>query len=371
MKATRLTCFGPALLVILILLIGCNLPAIQTPVADAAHAETEEQPAERTTTNDPPNTSQSSQTSTPPPTSTHRPTAARTATPTPTVTPSPSATRKPSATRDPNATIGPTRTPQPTTPATLVPGAQQPYTSVVSNVGSQLNAVYALGQQLGNYSGAFSKIGDCEAAFPTFLQGFDAGSYDLGSYQYLSGVLSYFAGSYGRVGQAADGGMSSTALLLPIWANPAYCQSEETPLACEYRIQKPSIALIMVRTSDAKALASGQYHSELTQIVQYTLSQGIIPVLSTVPYWGPNNPDTTVINDTIRRVAAENNIPIWDFWITSEQLPNRGVTQDYHIADPAYTRSTYFDSDSLQMAVTRRNLEALEVLHMILTQVIQ
>jgi hypothetical protein len=246
-----------------------------------------------------------------------------------------------------------------------------PYSGHISNVGSYLNTIYMHGQQLGNNPRAFSKIGDCEAAFPVFLQDFDKGNYDLVDYQYLGVVLSHFAGSFGHVGQAADGGMSSTALLNSLWADPDACNPEETPLACEYRTHRPSIALIMVRTIDANAVANGQYHSELTQIVQYSLGQGIIPVLSTVPYWGPWNPDTTLINDTIRRVASENNVPLWDFWVTSEQLPNRGVTQDYHIADPAYPRATFFDAESLQMAVTRRNLEALEVLHAVLTQVSQ
>jgi hypothetical protein len=246
-----------------------------------------------------------------------------------------------------------------------------PYTGHFSNVGPHLQTVYQYGQQLGNNPYAFAKIGDCEAAFPVFLQDFDLGNYNLGAYQYLDVVLNRFAGSFLHVGEAADGGMSSSALLNPIWADPNACNPGESPLACEYRGQRPSVALIMVRTLDRNAISNGQYQYELTQIVQYSLSQGVIPVLSTMPYWGPNNPDTTLINDAIRQVAAENNIPLWDFWLTSEQLPNRGVTQDYHIADPAYTRSAFFDTDSLQMAVTRRNLEALEVLHAILTQAMQ
>ncbi len=251
------------------------------------------------------------------------------------------------------------------------PGPGMPYTGHFANVGPHLESIYLLGQQLGNNSRAFAKIGDCEAAFPVFLQGFDTGIYNLGSYQYLGSVLTHFTGSFLHVGQAADGGMSSSALLNPVWANPNYCNAGESPLACEYRRQRPSIALIMVRTLDHQAIADGRFHSELTQIVQYSVRQGVIPILSTVPYWGPTNPDSALINDVVRRVANENQIPLWDFWVTSEQLPNRGVTQDYHINDPNYTRSTYFDAESMNMAVTKRNLEALEILHALLTQVIQ
>jgi hypothetical protein len=220
-------------------------------------------------------------------------------------------------------------------------------------------------------SHAFSKVGDCEMAFSTFLQSFDAGVYNLGDYQYLGGVLTQFAGSFAHLGQVANAGMSSSALFQSYWSDPALCNLDETPLACEYRTHRPSVALIMIRTLDQNAIANGQFHYEVTQAVRYSIDQGVIPVLSTIPYWGPTNPDVTVMNDIVRRVAAENNVPLWDYWVTSEQLPNRGVTQDYHISDPAYTRATFFDSDSLQMAVTRRNLEALEVLHAILTQVTQ
>jgi hypothetical protein len=375
----------PLLLISLMLLAGCTMPLTPPPTIETAEvteetqAESEEPPTVEAT-EESTDTEEPATTRTPRPTSTRRPT--ETSTPTASSTPRPAATRQ-QATVDPNATLAPTATstiastaqPTATKPsaatATRVSGAQQPYTGHFSGLGTNLKAIYQLGQTYGNNPRGISKIGDCEAAFPVFLQGFDAGTYDLGSYQYLSSVVSHFSGSFKRVGYAADGGMSSSALLNPIWANPNVCNSGETPLACEYRLNLPSVALIMTRTLDQAALDNGQFHFELTQIVQYTINQGIIPVLSTTTYWGPNNPDAQQINDIIRAVAAENGIPLWDFWQTSETLPNRGVTQDYHIADPAYTRSTYFDAESLQMAVTHRNLEALEVLHAILTKAMQ
>jgi len=243
------------------------------------------------------------------------------------------------------------------------------YVGHYSNVSTNVKTIYSLGQQMGNNSYAFSKVGDCEASFPDFLQDFDKGTYNLGSYSYLQPVIARYPGSFGHVGQAANAGMSSMALLQPIFADPKYCNAGETPLACEYRLQKPSVALIMVRTLDQNSIANGTFYYEVNQIVQYSTSHGVIPVLSTMPYWGPYNPDTNVINDVIRRVANANNIPLWDFYASAETLPGRGVTQDYHINDPAYTRAGYFDATSLQMGVTRRNLEALEVLHAVLAQI--
>jgi hypothetical protein len=390
-RAKRATIFGAALPILIIFVSGCALIALlatanldnQAGVTEEARAATDEptfMPSDTprptaTRVPHPTNTPQidaAGQPTTGAPQATQPSTATETATPATLSTVGGESPTEISFTQAPATEISFTQVPATEISYTQVPASPGlPYSGHISNVGSYLNTIYMHGQQLGNNPRAFSKIGDCEAAFPVFLQDFDKGNYDLVDYQYLGVVLGHFAGSFVHVGQAADGGMSSTALLNSLWADPDVCNPGETPLACEYRTHRPSVALIMVRTIDANAVANGQYHSELTQIVQYSLGQGIIPVLSTVPYWGPWNPDTSLINDTIRRVASENNVPLWDFWVTSEQLPNRGVTQDYHIADPAYPRATFFDADSLRMAVTRRNLEALEVLHAVLTQVSQ
>jgi hypothetical protein len=259
---------------------------------------------------------------------------------------------------------------QPSAPPPQEPAPSDPYAVHLSNVGPYLDAIYLRGQQLGNNPHVFTKVGDCEMEFKWFLQDFDAGVYDLGSYQYLQGVLTQFSGSFAYRGQVANAGMSSSAIFQDYWSDPAICYPGETPLACEYRTRKPSVALIMLRTIDRNAVANGQFYSEVTRATWYSIEQGIIPVLQTIPYWGPTNPDTMAINDVIRRVAAENNVPLWDFWATSEQLPNHGVTIDYHIDRPADGSGvTFFTADRMQIAANRRNLEALEVLHAVLTEV--
>jgi len=37
------------------------------------------------------------------------------------------------------------------------------------------------------------------------------------------------------------------AVLAPEWANPAACQPGESPLLCEFRLRKPSVANYHVR----------------------------------------------------------------------------------------------------------------------------
>jgi uncharacterized protein YraI len=124
---------------------------------------------------------------------------------------------------------------QSSAPPPQVSAPSDPYAVHLSNVGPQLDVIYQRGQQLGNNPHVFTKVGDCEMEFKWFLQDFDAGVYDLGSYQYLQGVLTQFAGSFAYKGQVANAGMSSSAIFQDYWSDPAICYPGETPLACEYR----------------------------------------------------------------------------------------------------------------------------------------
>jgi hypothetical protein len=256
-------------------------------------------------------------------------------------------------------------------PGTPPPGGTPAYTGHISNVGPHLETIFARGQAMGKLPNSFTKVGDCEMEFNWFLYDFDRGIYDLGKYQYLAPVLSQFRGSFGHKGQVANSGMSSSAIFEEFWALST-CNDGETPLSCEYRQHRPSISLIMLRTIDHNSVAGGKFYGEVMRSVDDSISAGVIPVLQTIPYWGTQNPNTESINAVIRRVAAEKNVPLWDYALTSDQLPDRGVTVDYHIQHPADgSGATLLTDARMQDAATRRNLEALEVLHAILTQVIQ
>ena len=74
------------------------------------------------------------------------------------------------------------------------------------------------------------------------------------------------------------GGFNTTKVLDPA-NSPSTCNKGETPLACEYRITKPGIALILMGTGDQHTWQGfeGRYRT----IIEYTINQGIIPVLIT------------------------------------------------------------------------------------------
>lgn len=248
----------------------------------------------------------------------------------------------------------------------------QSYTAHLSGVGSRLLGIYRRGQQIGNRADAFSKVGDCETASPAFLRPIASNHYNLGQYTYLQDTVNFFAGSdsFGHVGQASNNAFTSSIILNPMWANPSICHPGETPLACEYRTHRPSVALISIRTG-ADVEPGGSYHRELRTIVQYSIDQGVMPILATTPYWGPDHPPTESLNETIRTVAREYNVPLWDFWITAETLPGRGVDGSYHLTSPEAWWAMYLTPDFRDYGVVHYNLEALEVLDAVMHQVIR
>jgi lysophospholipase L1-like esterase len=113
-----------------------------------------------------------------------------------------------------------------------------------------------------------------------------------------------------------------------------------------------------------------EYEQSLHEIVELSMRRGVIPVLSTVTY-NPVNPDIAEAeNAIIRQVAAEYQVPLWDLYATTYGMPNHGI--DNTTAHLTITPdAAHFSDEGMisQYGIVRRNLEALEVLHAIYTQV--
>ncbi len=181
-----------------------------------------------------------------------------------------------------------------------------------------LRKIYALGQELGNNPHAFSKIGDCETAAQWFLGDYDLkpDQYSLGTYSDLQPVIQQFNGSFGRTSLAARIGFNAASVLNPIWADPKQCHADETPLACEYRVHRPSYAFILLGTNDV--FHPTTFEANLRTIIEYSLQQGVIPILATK---ASNEEGDHSINITIARLAYEYNLPLWNFWLAVQPLP--------------------------------------------------
>jgi hypothetical protein len=214
----------------------------------------------------------------------------------------------------------------------------------------------------GNNPQVFSKIGDCESQTDWFLDAFDLGEqyYALGSYQAeLAPVIAYYAGSFHRNSLAARQGFTSASLMAPIWADKQVCEKDEGPLACEYRLNHPAVAFIMLGTNDATNPKTFEKH--MRDIIEYTIEQGVLPILGTK---ADNVEGDHSINATMARLAAEYQIPLWNYWRAVQNLPGHGLQEDgSHLT---YGPPRFDDPAAMQKAWTVRNLNALQVLRIML-----
>ena len=256
--------------------------------------------------------------------------------------------------------------------STPVPQAPEDYKVTLTNVNEHTRQIYLRGQQLGNDSHHFSQIGDSDTANISFLRGFDRGplAYNLGQFTHLQATINYFAGSFDRQGYAAREGMAASAVLNPLWADPRVCSQGEAPLACEYRVNRPAVAIIMVRGSWAVDLNS-EFADDIREIIRISIDNGVIPVMSTLAHQSSPMPPVEPQNDTIRALANEYNVPLWDLYQTSQRLPDLGVDNTSHLTVPPHGSSTWLTDSNMGYGMVRRNLEALQVLDALQTQVMQ
>lgn len=264
----------------------------------------------------------------------------------------------PAASTPESSTITPTLPlASPTPRPTLEPEAWKQL-PVVPPISDRVIEIYRRGIAIGNNPSAFSKIGDCGSTPGWFLGDFDRGPryYELGEYEQLSSVIQEFQGSYDRVSLAARSGFNSSALFVPLWSDRTYCQANEAPLACEYRVQKPSLAFIMLGTNDV--WHPDEFEPQMRKIIEYSIDNGVIPILSTK---ADNQEGDHSINATIARLAWEYDVPLWNFWAAVYTLPDHGLQEDQ--AHLTWGRNTFDDPEALTKAWPVRNLTALQILN--------
>ncbi len=229
-----------------------------------------------------------------------------------------------------------------------------------------IREIYARGLALGNNPRAFSKIGDSTTANPYFLAPFDAGLYDLGDYEYLQPAIDYFAGSFGRNSVVVRIGLHSWSVFDPMWSDPARCQSGEAPIVCEFRLHRPSIVFIRLGANDSGV--PRLFADSMRQIVEYALDAGVIPILGTRPDQNDGAADSG--NNLIRQIAAEYQVPLWDFDLIAQTIPGQGLGGD-NVHMTALYRQDYTSPRAFQIGHSVHNLTALIALDRVWREVMQ
>jgi hypothetical protein len=250
---------------------------------------------------------------------------------------------------------------------------------------AQMRAVFQRGKKLGNRPAVFSKIGDSLSAVPYVMYPIGYGRFNLhddparGALQrtadyFRAQAVGGVANAFLQPSQAARAGWTSADALDPAKADPAHCAPGEAPLRCEYRLTRPSVALILFGTNDVSTLTPAAYRANMTQIVTTTLAAGIIPVLSTLPPRMQFEGEIGVYNQILRELASRYTVPLSDYGAAMRSLPNYGLSEDgVHPSWPPgeFSLSADFSDTNLTFGYTARNYMILQSLDAVRRQVMR
>ncbi|MEP7293648.1 MAG: SH3 domain-containing protein [Chloroflexota bacterium] len=252
--------------------------------------------------------------------------------------------------------------------------------NVVGSIGGGARQIYVTGQAAGNQRNVFTKVGDSLTDSSYFFRAYGSGGYSLRDYGSLLPMIQFFAGGSALGGNpfisgsiSAHASWGSVSALDPGSADPGRCNAGETPVACEMRVVKPAVALIMIGTNDAPAYPPDQYGARLRQIVELCIQNNVVPVLSTLPPRAQFNDNIIGYNQVITAMAQSYGIPLTDLYSALAGLPSQGYGPDgVHLSiPPGGVAAAYdFTSANLQYGTTMRNLTALQIMDAVWRQVL-
>jgi len=223
---------------------------------------------------------------------------------------------------------------------------------VIPNVDPTLKRVYEYGLTLGNDPRAFSIFGDCQTRPGEFFGVYETDMALIESLPTeLQETIANFNGSFNRESSTAQDGTTPGALLWTQWHRGEYgCTFAETPVECELRTHRPSFVIIQVGTH-----FESRNTEYLDRIILQLMDNGVIPILATK---ADNREKDERINRDMAMLAAEYDLPLWNFWAAVSDLPNRGL---YTRSDRPLQGDIYLTDEALQI----HRMTGLEVLNVV------
>ncbi len=253
------------------------------------------------------------------------------------------------------STLAPTS--QPTPRPTLGPDDWQQLPVIPTDVSARAREIYQQGLAMGNDPAHFSKLGDCQNITTYFLAIYDDPElYTLGEQNRdLQETIDYFSGSWSRESKSVKGGFNVASVFNPIFSDREFCEKNESPLACELRLHKPSIVLISMEEWWNGDIA--KYETYLRKIVDTVIQHGAVPVLATK---ADNMEGDHDINKVIVNLAYEYELPLWNFWLAVQPITAHGLQKDgFHLT---HGINDFTSSAQLKRGWVQRNLTALQML---------
>jgi PKD repeat protein len=239
------------------------------------------------------------------------------------------------------------------------------------SINNTIQSTYNAGQPAGRQNTVFAVTGDLLFSQPGVLDTFaQTGGYNLDANSYLQGSVDWFAqdpetdgiNNFNRSRTAVNPNWTAQALLDPSNANPSVCLPGETPIACEIRTTNSAVMLIAVGSRDAaQGTPPGDFSGQLQQIVNTALSNGVIPVLVTVPPNPGAAASINAINNSIITLASSSQIPLVNLWQAINSASN-GVNPDGSLTVAPGGAGDLSPAAVATYGVNAANLELLRVL---------
>jgi hypothetical protein len=215
-----------------------------------------------------------------------------------------------------------------------------PLPSWIPAISTTQRDIYYQAAAFGRSHRIFTVAGDCNSLSYYYLELVAKNLIDLRGENYLRATIQNFKPSFSRLSAAVSGGFNTASILDPTWAEPGLCQAGETPFACELRVSNASIIFIALGTGDQYDWRS--FEGNYRQMLTIALQSGVLPVAVTKAdnlESQEGGAEPGYINNTIRRLAQEFNVPLLDFELATADLPNHGLVDepghDFHLSGEA------------------------------------
>ena len=239
-----------------------------------------------------------------------------------------------------------------------------------------VRAIFERGQGLGIRPNVFTVVGDSNTTNGDFLRplGLHPNDCDLGDYSALQETVDFFSASP-REGEdnsfvnrsvAAAMGFSTALVLDPAWAEWRLCEPNESPLQCEYRLVRPSVAIIMLGQVDINEghLTVDEYRANMDEIVRTSIDAGVIPVLTTIVFLPYKETYSLSLqyDMALLDLADTYQVPLLNLWPMAQRLPNYGIGPDNSHLSTRVGSFCKFNGPEKQFGNVLRNLLSLQAL---------
>jgi len=245
----------------------------------------------------------------------------------------------------------------------------------------RLAEIFALGQRLGSRANVFTTVGDSNTTNGDFLYpiGLNDGDQCVwGAFEHLRETVAFFDQSpdgdaansftHATTSIAAFRGFTSVAVLDPLWATDPVCAGGESPLLCEIRVVRPSVAVIMLGGRDVLALTAEDYRQAMIEVVETLMAQGVIPILTTFVVLEERQdvyPLSLEMNAALIDIADAAEIPLINLWAAASELPDHGIGPDRSHLRARIGAFCDFTGAQYEVGGTLRNLLTLQALDLL------